>query len=103
MVTRTDIRRYARRLAEEFQPRKIILFGSYARGNAGDDSDVDLLVVMDRLGDGDEEAVQMRLRVPRSFPVDLLVKRASEVKRRAARGDSFMRTVLSEGRLLYER
>ena len=35
-----------RRIAERFQPEKVILFGSYARGTAGPDSDVDLLVIM---------------------------------------------------------
>lgn len=40
------IRRYARAIAEEFQPDKIILFGSYAYGTPHEDSDVDLLVIM---------------------------------------------------------
>ena len=40
------IRRYARRIAERFEPKKIILFGSYAYGTPHEDSDVDLLVVM---------------------------------------------------------
>src|SRR5437667_1072159 len=40
------IRRFARRIAEEFHPDKIILFGSYAYGTPNEDSDVDLLVVM---------------------------------------------------------
>ncbi len=34
------------RIVREFQPSRIILFGSYARGEAAADSDVDLLVVM---------------------------------------------------------
>ena len=40
------IRRYARAIADEFQPDKIILFGSYAYGTPNEDSDVDLLVIM---------------------------------------------------------
>ena len=40
------IRDYARRVAERFQPEKIILFGSYAYGTPHEDSDVDILVVM---------------------------------------------------------
>ncbi len=40
------IRRYARRVAEHFQPEKIILFGSYAYGTPHADSDVDILVIM---------------------------------------------------------
>jgi predicted nucleotidyltransferase len=40
------IRRFARQVAERFQPDKIILFGSYAYGTPHEDSDVDILVVM---------------------------------------------------------
>src|SRR6267142_3465057 len=45
-IPRRLIRRYARAIAEEFQPDKIILFGSYAYGTPHEDSDVDLLVIM---------------------------------------------------------
>lgn len=40
------IQEMVRRIVEKFQPEKIILFGSWARGDAGPDSDVDLLVIM---------------------------------------------------------
>lgn len=102
MAATAEIRKYVKRLAREFQPRRVILFGSCARGDADEDSDVDLLVVMDHFGDADEEAIKMRLRIPRSFPLDLLVKRSSEVDRRAATGDSFVRAMLEEGIVLYE-
>src|SRR6266571_7050671 len=46
LVPMSAIRRYARAIAERFQPEKIILFGSYAYGTPTPDSDVDLLVVM---------------------------------------------------------
>ena len=46
MTTRKQIREFGRRLAREFKPRRIVLFGSYAYGNPRPDSDVDLLVVM---------------------------------------------------------
>src|SRR5438067_13381382 len=45
-IPRAVIRRFARDVAEQFQPDKIILFGSYAYGEPHDDSDVDILVVM---------------------------------------------------------
>jgi predicted nucleotidyltransferase len=44
----TAIRRYARRIAEKFDPDKIILFGSYAYGQPHEWSDVDILVATDR-------------------------------------------------------
>lgn len=103
MPQKTQIRRYVRRLAREFHPRTVILFGSCARGDADEDSDVDLLVVMDHFKDSDEEAIKIRMRIPRSFPLDLLVKRSAEVNRQAATKGSFMRAVLEEGMILYDR
>jgi predicted nucleotidyltransferase len=44
------IEEMVRRIVSQFQPDKIILFGSHARGEAGPDSDVDLLVVMQPQG-----------------------------------------------------
>jgi predicted nucleotidyltransferase len=48
-----------RRIVERFNPLKIILFGSYARGNAGPDSDVDLLIVMPVRGSKRKKAVEI--------------------------------------------
>jgi predicted nucleotidyltransferase len=47
MVTMKEIRSVSRQIAREFRPRRVILFGSYARGTATENSDVDLLVIAD--------------------------------------------------------
>jgi predicted nucleotidyltransferase len=47
MVSRRDIGKYVDSLARSFAPERVILYGSYARGDAGDDSDVDMLVIME--------------------------------------------------------
>lgn len=52
-VTDSKIEEMVDRIAERFNPEKIILFGSHARGTAGPDSDADLLVVMIG-GDGND-------------------------------------------------
>jgi predicted nucleotidyltransferase len=49
-----------RRIVKEFDPHQIILFGSFARGQAGPDSDVDLLVVMPVHGSRREKRVAIR-------------------------------------------
>jgi hypothetical protein len=54
-----------RRIAERFSPDKIILFGSRARGEAGPDSDVDLLVLFSEVP---KQACGGTLRVYRGFP-----------------------------------
>src|SRR5438552_778219 len=96
------IRRFARQVAERFQPEKIILFGSYAYGKPHDDSDVDLLVVMPARNELDQ-AVRIRLAVDYSFPLDLIVRTPKNLSWRLAEGDSFLREVVSRGKVLYEK
>jgi predicted nucleotidyltransferase len=96
------IRRYARAIAEEFHPEKIILFGSYAYGTPHDDSDVDLLVVMPA-SNLHSQAVRIRLRLAAPFPLDLLVRTPQQMAWRLREGESFTTTVVSQGKVLYEK
>src|SRR5271170_504509 len=73
------IRRYARAIAEEFQPDKIILFGSYAYGTPNEDSDVDLLVIMPAYNQR-TQAVRIMYRLTAPFPLDLIVRTPKEMK-----------------------
>src|SRR6266481_5663415 len=68
------IRRFARQVAERFQPIKIILFGSHAYGTPHADSDVDILVVMAARNQHDQ-AVKIRGAVEAPFPMDLIVRK----------------------------
>jgi predicted nucleotidyltransferase len=67
------IRRFARQVAERFQPDKIILFGSYAYGTPNADSDVDILVIMPARNQR-SKAGRIRWEVPAPFPMDLIVR-----------------------------
>ena len=81
------IHRYARAIAEEFKPDKIILFGSYAWGTPHKDSDVDLLVVMPAYNQHNQ-AVRILWRLAAPFPVDLIVRTPKEMnwrERKASR------------------
>ena len=48
-----------KRIVKRFQPKQVILFGSHARGDAGPDSDVDLLVVMDFEGSARDKSPRL--------------------------------------------
>jgi predicted nucleotidyltransferase len=93
-----------RRIARALQPERIVLFGSYACGTPTPDSDVDLLVVMETSAPPLERYLAVsRLLRPRPFPVDILVKTPAEVKHALEAGDFFIREILSQGQVLYER
>ena len=91
-----------RRIADQFHPQQVILFGSHARGNPGPESDVDLLVIMDTPVREVQQALTIRQAVNPLFGVDILVYTPERVQQRLAWGDSFLRTVLKEGIILYE-
>ena len=104
MIRWQDIRDWCDTVAREFQPDRILLFGSYARGTPHADSDVDVLVVM-RLPRGRRDvrqAAAIRDRVRAPFPMDLIVRSPQQISRRLAQGDGFVTDVLRNGRLMYE-
>jgi predicted nucleotidyltransferase len=102
MVPIAQIREYARKIAEEFRPERIVLFGSHACGDASGDSDVDLLVVMPHEGKGWRRAAEITERLRPDFPIDLLVRSREELDRRLSMDEWFLREICEKGRVLYE-
>lgn len=96
------IRRFARAVAERFEPEQIILFGSYAYGRPHADSDVDILVVM-RAGNEIDQAVRIDRVIDPPFPLDLIVRTPTTLAWRLQEGDSFLREILAKGKVLYEK
>jgi len=96
------IRRFARQIAERFQPEKIILFGSHAYGTPHEDSDVDILVIMEARNQLDS-AVRISLSIDPPFPLDIIVRTPKNMKWRLEEGDSFLTEVVTKGKVLYEK
>lgn len=96
------IRRFARQVAERFQPDKIILFGSYAYGTPHADSDVDILVIMPTRNQIDQR-FKIRCAVPARFPMDLIVRTPASMKWRLAEGDLFHTEIVTKGKVLYRK
>jgi predicted nucleotidyltransferase len=94
------IRRFAARVAERFQPEKIILFGSYAYGKPHADSDVDILVIMPARNQLDQ-AVKISLAVEAPFPLDIIVRTPRKLAWRLKEGDWFLREIVAQGKVLY--
>lgn len=94
----------SRRIARQFHPDKIILFGSHARGDAGPDSDVDLLVVMPVNGSTREKAVEIGVAL-HEFDVakDVIVVRPEEFAWRKDVVGTIEWPATREGKVLYAR
>lgn len=93
------------RIVRDFNPVKVILFGSQARGDAGPDSDVDLLVVMD---DGLESVAEAEIGIAgclagMGVAKDVIVTTPDEIRRRGHVINTVLRWALRDGRTLYER
>jgi predicted nucleotidyltransferase len=102
MISQTQIMEFVRQIAEKFSPEKIILFGSYAYGQPTQDSDVDLLIVMDYDTRNVEKAIEIDCAIRRTFPMDLFVRRPADIASRLAMNDWFIRDIIEQGKLLYE-
>lgn len=102
MVAMNQIEEFGRRIGEEFGAEKVILFGSYARGNADRDSDVDILVIGSFEGRSVDKAVEIQMRLRPGFPMDLLVRTPEIVRERVEMGDTFLREILEQSKVLYE-
>lgn len=103
MIEQKRIAQLCEQIAAEFQPERIILFGSYASGQPRPDSDVDLLVVIPFEGKALRKSLEILNRVAPEFSLDLLARRRDDTARRYAEGDPLIREALDNGKLLYER
>lgn len=93
-----------RRIVDEFQPERIILFGSHARGEAGPDSDVDLLVVMPVEGRKHDKRVQIRVALHDfRVPKDIVVTTPEDFEWRKEIPGTIEYPAVKEGMVLYAR
>ena len=104
MVTTDVISEMRDRLVKRFHPRRIILFGSQARGEAGWDSDVDLLVVLDSCPNKRKAVVAM-LRALSGMPAakDVIVTTPDEIDHGGGVVGTVLWSALREGKVIYDR
>ena len=101
-IPRKAIDDVVRRIVEKFHPQKIILFGSYARGNPRAESDVDLLVIMPTPAQETRQSLEIRRYLNVMFALDLIVSSPERLRQRIEWGDSFLQEITSQGKVLYE-
>jgi predicted nucleotidyltransferase len=104
LITEQTIMEAVRRIALGFDPERVILFGSHARGDASPRSDIDLLVLIDR-GDVANPRVGEMYRAMHGLkaPVDIVVMTVSEFEEYKELVGTVARPANREGRVLYRR
>jgi uncharacterized protein len=103
-IPRRSIDAVVKRIAERFDPERIILFGSYAYGHPHPYSDVDLLVVLRTKERARAKQLEIaRALSPHAFGMDILVRTPEQLRERIALGDYFLREIVTKGQVLYER
>ena len=101
---KADIQAILERLVAEYAPQRVILFGSYAYGTPGPDSDIDLLIIKEtpeRFIDRWVTVHRILTGTHRSLPLETIVLTPKEVARRLAVGDQFIREIFEKGQVLY--
>jgi len=90
-------------IIKKYGPEKIILFGSAAKGELYPESDADFLIIKkDTPLYGADRIREISKIIKRNIPVDFLIYRPDEFNKRLSMGDPFLKSIIKEGKVLYE-
>jgi predicted nucleotidyltransferase len=99
----TIVDQMVRRIADRCSPRRIILFGSHARGEAGNDSDVDLLVLFEDVPDPRRLATELYEAVlGMELPKDMVAATLSDFERYKSVANTVHQAAAHHGIVVYE-
>ena len=92
-----------RTIVERFHPRRIVLFGSQARGDAGPDSDLDLMIEMETALRPIARAIAVgRLFLDREWPLDVVVYTPAEIAERTGVVGTLVSMIETDGRVVHD-
>ena len=97
-----EIQRITAQIIEKYKPDKVILFGSAARNELKEDSDLDFLIIKRETPlYGADRIRQLSRMIDRDISVDFLIYRPEEFEKRLQMGDPFIKLIVREGKVLY--
>lgn len=104
VIDEEAIERVVRRIVDAYHPVRVVVFGSHARGDVHEDSDLDLYVEIESNESPRERRLALRrLLDEEGYPLDLVVFTPAEAAAARQRGGSILEYVEAEGRVIYER
>jgi len=99
-----EIEKIKERLIENLSPEKIILFGSYAEGNFNENSDVDMLIILDRKLPLHGRSIMIeKLMTGIKIPTDFLVYNPAEINNFHSIKSHIIHEIISKGDVIYEK
>ncbi len=103
MTHTTLLEQVTRTIVERFLPKRIVLFGSHARGDAGSDRDLDVFIEMQTSRRPPERAIEVSAAFGlRPWPLDVVVYTPEEVQRLRGVSGTLLSVIEKEGKVLYE-
>ena len=104
MISEDKIKNIVDKIVRNFNPNKIIMFGSYASGTANKDSDLDLLVVMNSDLPRHRRSAPLRLLFnPQPTPMDIIVQTPDEISHWNGVVNHVVTEAFTKGKVLYEK
>jgi predicted nucleotidyltransferase len=99
---KNEIENITAQIIKKYDPEKIILFGSAAKGELHSESDADFLIIKkDTPLYGADRIREISKIIKRDIPVDFLIYRPDEFDKRLSMGDPFLKSIIKEGKVLY--
>ena len=99
-----EIKKITKQIVENYNPEKIILFGSFAYGNPTKDSDVDLFIIKETNKRKTDRHLEVdKILSDRNIPLDVLVYTPQEIKNRMLLEDFFVKNIIQQGKTIYAR
>ena len=104
-LNRETIQAVTQLIVERFQPEQVILFGSCARGEEDENSDLDLMVVLRHNDEQGRDGYAIRLAIAENFvlPVDVLIRSDDVIARYRKDPNSMISRMLEDSEVLYDR
>ncbi len=98
-----EVQSIMKQLLHLYRPQKVVLFGSLVKGEIGPGTDIDLFIVKSDVPElGVDRIRELDALVRYRLATDFVVYTPEEVKQRLSLGDPFVKTILEEGRVLYD-
>jgi uncharacterized protein len=103
MTNRESLRSVTSKVVTDYAPEKVILFGSHAWGEPSESSDIDLFIIKDTDNTRNTAREIDGSIFPRPFPMGIVVYTPAQVDSSLELGDDFIKRIITEGTVLYEK